>query len=112
MIRKFNCEFFNKEYFKSHPRNAFRLLFEDNRVVKDTILDDVIEFCTNGEIAKQYGMSPLDIMKNFDMGSYTKFKNYVIEHNNARAKQMESTRNEIEKRQNALLQKGPKNGNQ
>lgn len=98
LIRNFNDEFFNRDYYASHP-SSLHALFPDNRVIHDNIWEDVLTFCVTYDIPKLLGLSPLDIMRGFNMVTYSRLKDAV---NEICKRRMDKSKLELESRQNDL----------
>lgn len=98
--------FFNKEYYDSNPPNVFNAVLEDNVAYEDKYFMDVIEFCMDNEVPKFLGLSPSDIMRDYDLPTYYKLKEYVINRNQERYKHLNDVQTKIEKRQEEMLNKG------
>ncbi len=99
LIRNFNDEFFNKDYYVSH-HSSLHALFPDNRVIHDNIWEDVLTFCVTYDVPKLLGLSPLDIMRGFNMVTYSRLKEAVGE---ICKRRMDKSKLELESRQSDLL---------
>lgn len=99
LIRNFNDEFFNKDYYVSHP-SSLRALFPENRVIHDNIWEDVLTFCVTYDVPKLLGLSPLDIMNGFNMVTYSRLKQAVIK---VCEERISRSKIELESRQSDLL---------
>lgn len=106
LFRRFNTMFFNKEYYDSNPPNVFNAALEDNVAYEDKYFMDVVEFCIDNEVPKFLGLSPSDIMRDYDLPTYYKLKEYVINRNQERYKHLNDVQTKIEKRQEEMLNKG------
>ena len=103
LIRRFNARFFNREYYNSHTPNPFNLDYEENMEYKDELFEDVITFCMDCEVPKLLGLTPVDIMRNFDLPSYNVLKDIVIKRNQERYKHLSAVQDKLEKRQEEIL---------
>lgn len=103
LIKRFNSRFFNREFYADNPPNSFNLPVEDNLKYEDELFKDVVEFCIDCEVPKMLGMSPVDIMKNFDLPTYNTLKDLVIKRNQERFKHLSDVQTKMEKRQEELL---------
>ena len=70
--------------------------------------EDVVNFCMAYNVHELLGLSPVDIMNYFDLGSYTRLKEQVGKYHQKKMEVMEQTKSELNERQNDLF-KGTKN---
>lgn len=76
--------------------------------IRNSYFDDVVEFCMVYNVHELLGLSPIDIMNYFDLGSYVRLKEQVEKYHKRKMEVMEQTKSELNERQNNLF-KGTKN---
>ena len=102
MLRENNYRFYNPSHYRDGHRRPMLVEFEKNRIIRDDLLQDVIQFCLSSDVHKTLGLSLVDLM-NMDLHTYTVIKEKVREENEAKAKILEKQQKQTEERQNNLL---------
>ena len=102
MLRENNYHFYNPSHYRDGHKRPMLVEFEKNRIIRDDLLQDVIQFCLSSDVHKTLGLSLVDLM-NMDLHTYTVIKEKVREENEAKAKILEKQQKQTEERQNNLL---------
>ena len=102
MLRENNYRFYNPEYYRDGHRRPMLVELEKNRLIRDDLLQDAIQFCLSSDVHKTLGLSLVDLM-NMDLHTYSLIKEKVRENNEAKARILEKQQKQTEERQNNLL---------
>ncbi len=102
LIEIFNTRFYNNEYYQSHKGGLMQLDYETNRVIKQFIFEDVLDFCLKTDVCKSLHMSFLEIMS-LDLASYTTLKEIIQKENERKAIALEKSRKDSEDRTKQLI---------
>lgn len=106
MIREMNYRFYNSEHYADGHRRPMLVEFEENRQIRDDLLQDVIQFCLSSDVVKTTGLSLADLMQ-LDLHTYTTIKEAVRKENEEKARILEEQQRKTEQRQQALLKRTP-----
>ena len=103
MIKTFNTNYFNAEYFTNHQHGKMHLDFEENRLPYHRLFDEVVEFCYYNDVPKSTGLSVLDIYNYFDYGMFTLLRDYLVKENNKKVKHLTDLQNQMDAKQSKIL---------
>lgn len=103
--RLFISQFYNREYLQTHKRNPYLLDLEENRIIKDFILLDVLDFCIKTDVCKALNMSLIDLMQ-LDLPTYTTIKETIRAENERKAKIIEEHQRDMDNRERQMLNGG------
>lgn len=102
MIREHNCRFYNSEYYRDGHTRPMLVEFEPNRIIKDDLLQDVLQFCLSSDVVKTLGLTLKDLMS-MDLHTYSVIKEAVRKENEEKSRILEQQQRQTEARQNNLL---------
>lgn len=103
LIQIFNTCYFNREvYVPGKSLGLFHLDVEENRQPYRRIFKEVLEFCYYNDVFKQTGLSVADIMDNFDYGSFSYLRDFIVKENNVKVKHMSDMQAQIDDKQKKL----------
>lgn len=100
--RLFISQFYNGEWLSTHQRNPYLLDLEENRIIKDFIFLDVLDFCIKTDVCKALNLSVLDLME-LDLPTYTTIKETIRSENERKAKIIEEQQREMENKERQML---------
>lgn len=107
IIKEFNARYLNPEAYEGYPEYPTTNWIEMEDYQRDSHpdlwFDDVIKFCKNTDVCKQYGLSLKDLLS-MEYSLYIHLKEIVIEDNDAKAKKTEAQSKEIERHQQSLME--------
>jgi hypothetical protein len=109
LFKIFNTVYFNKEYYETHGISKMHLEVEENRAPYRKVFDEVIEFCYYNDVFKQLGIGAMDIYNEFDYGTFTRLRDFMVKENQKKVKHMSDMQAQMDAKQDKILKGNKKN---